>query len=78
VQVLSLGAGFDTTFFNLSAKYSQAPTTTTLPMMMTYYEVDLDTNVERKSALIRRSSKCRKYLGKILGNKSKLSYFFTN
>jgi O-methyltransferase involved in polyketide biosynthesis len=61
MQILSLGAGFDTTFFNLSAKYGEAPTT--LPMMMTYYEVDLDSNVERKAALIRRSVKCRRFLG---------------
>ena len=59
MQVLSLGSGFDTTYFNVCLKYRR-------PARLTYYEVDLASNVERKAALIRRSPKCGTYLGKDL------------
>jgi O-methyltransferase involved in polyketide biosynthesis len=57
-QVLSLGAGFDTTYFQLSQRYGGPD-----KQLMTYFEVDLGSNVERKAALIRRSNKCSQYLG---------------
>ncbi len=57
--MLSLGAGFDTTYFQLSQKYGGPDQ----QLMMTYFEVDLGSNVERKAALIRRSTKCSQYLG---------------
>jgi O-methyltransferase involved in polyketide biosynthesis len=58
-QVLSLGAGFDTTYFQLSQRYGGPDQ----QQLMTYFEVDLGSNVERKAALIRRSLKCSQYLG---------------
>ena len=49
-QVLSIGAGFDTTYFNISKKYK--------PRNMMFFEIDLPSNVARKSRLIKASEKC--------------------
>ena len=57
-QVLSMGAGFDTTYFNVRKKYE--------PSKMTFFEIDLPSNVERKTKLIRRSPKCSEYLSSSL------------
>ena len=51
-QVLSIGCGFDTTFFNL-AKYGNN---------LKYYEIDLLDNVSRKTILIQRSFECNEFL----------------
>ena len=51
-QILSVGAGFDTTFFNVS-KFGDN---------FKFYEVDLPSNVKRKTCLIQNSKKCCKVL----------------
>ena len=51
-QILSVGAGFDTTFFNVS-RYGQN---------FKFFEVDLPSNVKRKTSLIQNSKKCCKVL----------------
>ena len=56
-QILSIGAGFDTTFFNVNHKYGSKEN-------YHFFEVDLPSNVQRKTNLIKRSAKCRKYLNR--------------
>jgi len=51
-QILSVGAGFDTTFFNVN-RYGQN---------FKFFEVDLPSNVKRKTCLIQNSKKCCKVL----------------
>eukprot|EP00090_Calanus_glacialis_P015692 TRINITY_DN24733_c0_g1_i1.p1 TRINITY_DN24733_c0_g1~~TRINITY_DN24733_c0_g1_i1.p1 ORF type:complete len:629 (-),score=193.20 TRINITY_DN24733_c0_g1_i1:23-1909(-) len=51
-QILSVGAGFDTTFFNVS-QYGNN---------FKFFEVDLPSNVKRKTCLIENSEKCCKVL----------------
>lgn len=50
-QILSIGAGFDTTFFSIHHKYK--------PDNLTFFEIDLPCNVERKVNLIFNSEKCQ-------------------
>ena len=52
-QILSIGAGFDTTYFNVKKKNKTEN--------FVFYEVDLPSNVSRKSKLIERSEICRPY-----------------
>ena len=54
-QILSIGAGFDTTFFNVNQKFGSHDD-------YHFFEIDLPSNVQRKTNLIKRSEKCRKYL----------------
>ena len=49
-QILSIGAGFDTTYFTISRTFR--------PAKMTFFEIDLPSNVNRKVQLIRKSEKC--------------------
>lgn len=49
-QVLSVGAGFDTTYFTMNKKFK--------PQNMTFFEIDLPSNVTRKCQLIKTSEKC--------------------
>ena len=53
-QILSIGAGFDTTYFNVKSKNKTEN--------FVFFEVDLPSNVARKSKLIERSEICRKQL----------------
>ena len=53
-QILSIGAGFDTTFFTTKHK--------TKTDNFVFYEIDLPSNVSRKSKLIERSERCLKML----------------
>jgi len=50
-QILSIGAGFDTTYFNVQQKIK--------PENLTFFEIDLPSNVERKVKLIFNSEKCQ-------------------
>ena len=54
-QILSVGAGFDTTFFNVATKYGAKDN-------FKFYEIDLPSNVARKTKLIEKSGKCRQLL----------------
>ena len=54
-QILSVGAGFDTTFFNVMTKCASEG-------KFKFFEIDLPSNVERKSRLIQKSESCRKLL----------------
>ena len=53
-QILSIGAGFDTTYFNVRHKNKNDN--------YVFFEVDLPSNVARKSKLIEKSEKCRRLL----------------
>ena len=53
-QILSIGAGFDTTYFNMKSRYE--------PSNMRFFEIDLPSNVKRKTKLILGSEKCREFL----------------
>ena len=53
-QILSIGAGFDTTYFTMKHK--------TMIDNFVFYEIDLPSNVSRKSKLIERSDCCAKML----------------
>ena len=53
-QILSIGAGFDTTYFSTKLK--------TKADNFVFYEIDLPSNVSRKSKLIERSDRCVKML----------------
>ena len=53
-QILSIGAGFDTTFFNVNKKFGSHD--------FHFFEIDLPSNVQRKTNLIKRSEKCRNIL----------------
>ena len=53
-QILSVGAGFDTTFFNVISKFQSD--------YLSFFEIDLPSNVERKTNLIQKSEKCKKFL----------------
>ena len=53
-QILSIGAGFDTTYFSMKHK--------TEADNFVFYEIDLPSNVSRKSKLIERSDRCVKML----------------
>lgn len=55
-QILSIGAGFDTTFFNVSQKFGSNERN------YHFFEIDLPSNVQRKTNLIKRSEKCRNLL----------------
>ena len=55
-QILSIGAGFDTTFFNVSQKFGSNENN------YHFFEIDLPSNVLRKTNLIKRSEKCRNLL----------------
>ena len=54
-QILSIGAGFDTTFFNVSQKFGSHEN-------YHFFEIDLPSNVQRKTILIKRSEKCKNLL----------------